>query len=346
MRVWFLKLTNQLVSQIITGVSLKQNNETINFHFVIPVKDGGRYFEKCILSICQQDYINTQIHILDNGLKDEELNWLDVLAKNYSITVYKKPPRVLSIEENWSRIIDLDLDGLVTCAGRDDLFKPTYASKMLELHLANPVCSIYYSNFFLIDPSDEVISTVKIQKTETLVDFVMGRLNLTRLSFGTGYAFNWKRFETCRGFQPFPKLLFADDALIVSCLLDGSQIDSCNETLFCYRVHKSSESYNPSTEDFFKSMALYFNFLLKKEILLNGPIEIRHFANFLNYYRYYYFFRYGASLKLTANVIKTHICDHKHLKAIKLYSTFNLIGLVRFCVMFFSKKLRKFIFVK
>src|SRR5689334_16752927 len=90
-----------------------------NFSIVLPVHNGAKYIRATLESILSQTYPHFNVLILENASQD---NTLKILA-SFTDTRIKIFPaeRLLSMEENWARIVGLDLSEYMTIVGHDDL---------------------------------------------------------------------------------------------------------------------------------------------------------------------------------------------------------------------------------
>ena len=103
------------------------------FSIVLPVRNGAEHIGNAITSVLSQTYTNFELIILENCSNDGTQAIIHSFDDS-RIQIYpSSSPQ--SIEVNWRRILDLDLDEYLTILGHDDLLYPDYLQKMQELIL-------------------------------------------------------------------------------------------------------------------------------------------------------------------------------------------------------------------
>lgn len=109
-----------------------KNSSNPLISFIIPAYNVVTYIEKCVLSIVHQDYKNIEIVVVNDGSKDNTLEVLRRLEKEYpTIRVIDKVNEGVSIARN-TGIKESKGDYLVF-VDADDYLSSDYASYMLNL---------------------------------------------------------------------------------------------------------------------------------------------------------------------------------------------------------------------
>ena len=213
------------------------------FTIFLPVRNGGKHFHQCVLSILAQTYRNFELVVLDNASTDGSLEWIRAI-QDPRVSVYEST-KPLSIEENWARIMAVPKNEFMTMTGHDDLFDPNYLEVMCRLIDSNPDAGLYQAHFRLIDADGKKIrSCVAMPAIEKADAFLTSRLSFRRDSFGTGYLFRSTDYERVGGIPGYKKLMFADDALWLRLMKDSYKATSVREC-FSYRKHSQSTSGLP-----------------------------------------------------------------------------------------------------
>ncbi len=257
---------------------------------IIPVYNGGEYFRRCIQSLARQDAEpgSFEVIVLDNQSTDGCLEALLELPERISRRVVGSS-RLLPIEENWRRIVDLPSTGpFITVVGHDDELEPEFVRLANGAIAARENLCLLLSHFRLIDAQGETIRACRpMASQETAGDFLAGRLANIRDSFGTGYVIRFDEYRRVGGFPMFSRLLFADDALWLS-LARGAPIQILKEQSFSYRLHPASASHLTDSAIFLGALSAYSTFLaqnmlgdpgVRRALELYGVEFVRHLAN-------------------------------------------------------------------
>lgn len=233
---------------------------TRKFVIVLPVRNGGEHLKACVGSILAQTYQPFRLIVLENSSTDDTLSWLRHLDDSRVSIV--ESPAPLSIEDNWARILQLDLsDTFLTIIGHDDLLDREYLAAMSKLVDAHPDAGLYQSHFRLIDAGGRRLrSCLPMPANESAENFLAARLHLRRDSYGTGYMCRGEDYLRVGGIPPFKKLMFADDALWIM-LMRGTYMAVLPEERFSYRLHSGSTSHKPDWRPTFDALAAYLDFL-------------------------------------------------------------------------------------
>ena len=230
------------------------------FLIVLPVRNGGEHLKACVASITAQVHEHFRLAVLENASTDDTPNWLRQLRDPRISVLESAVP--LDIENNWARILQLDLsEEFMTIIGHDDLLDPGYLSQMSALIDAHPDAGLYQSHFRLIDKYGRRLrSSLPMPARETAEGFLAARLRLRRDSQGTGYMFRASDYIRVGGIPLYKKLIFADDALWLK-LMRGSYKATLARELFSYRLHSGGTSHSPDWRYTFDALACYLDFL-------------------------------------------------------------------------------------
>lgn len=210
------------------------------FSIVLPVHNGGEHLKTCVASILAQTLASEfDLLILENASTDGTAEWL---AGLHDPRVHLYPAaRLLSIGENWARIVQVPRGEFMTIIGHDDLLAPSYLETMRALVSKHPEAGLYQAHFRLIDAAGHFVRHCHpMPARESASEFLAARLGMIRHSFGTGYLMRSSDYDRVGGMPAsFPKLIFADDVLWLR-LLQGSWKATSLQERFSYRLHEST----------------------------------------------------------------------------------------------------------
>lgn len=230
------------------------------FSIVLPVRNGADYIGTTITSVLSQTYTNFELIILENCSDDGTQTIINSFDDS-RIQVYPSSSP-LSIEVNWRRILDLDLNRYLTILGHDDLLYPDYLQEMQELILQYPDASLYHAHFNMIDREGALIRPCrKMPIIVTAEDFLRARQRGARDCYGTGYLMSTKNYLEVGGFPPYPQLIYSDDILLYQLTSKSYQVCSPHY-LFAYRLHRNSISSSVDIANLYEASQRYIEFNL------------------------------------------------------------------------------------
>jgi glycosyltransferase involved in cell wall biosynthesis len=222
---------------------------------VLPVRNGGHWLRACVRSVLAQTVRDFDLVVLENASEDDGPAWLDSLDDDRLRVI--RAPAPLGIEENWARILPLEKNELLTTIGHDDTFDPDYLEEIERLIAAHPGAGLYRTHFRMIDGDGRTRGSCRpMPEREGAAEFLRARLRGERDSFGTGYTMRSADYDRVGGIPPWPRLLFADDALWLR-LMRGSYVATAAAERFAYRFHEGSASFAPDLGDLLAAFECY-----------------------------------------------------------------------------------------
>ncbi len=231
------------------------------YSIFLPVHNGGKFIRQCIESIISQTYNDFNLEILENKSNDGTYEYLRTLSDK-RIRVWPSD-KLLSIEDNWKRILSIPKNTYMTIIGHDDILYSDYLDTMNEMISNNPDAKLYQSHFDLIDENSKVIRECwPMPAFERGEHFLALRMSQAIDSFGTGYVMRSEDYISVGGIPDYKKLLFADDALWIK-IVNNGYIDITPRKCFAYRFHHQSASHTLDIKDFYNSLKEYVIFLSK-----------------------------------------------------------------------------------
>jgi glycosyltransferase involved in cell wall biosynthesis len=231
------------------------------FSILLPVRNGGEYLKTCVSSILNQSLPHFNLIILDNNSQDGSLEWAKSI-QDQRVVVYASSVS-LSMEQNWGRIKDVPKNEFITLIGHDDLLEPNYLEEMNRLIAEYPDASIYQTHFNFINADGQIIKPCQsMQKKVFNDDFLIGQINQTIDSTGTGYMFRSKDYDKLGGIPTsYPNLIFGDYQLWMQ-LISLNYMAVSEKMCFAYRLHNSL-SKQTNGELYQIAFEKYFYFLLE-----------------------------------------------------------------------------------
>lgn len=273
-----------------------------HFSIIIPTRNGQRYIAETLRSALAQTYPDFTVIVLESGSDDGTVEIVRSFDSD-RVTLLSEPVP-LSIEENWTRILTLNLDGYITVLGHDDILYPGFLDTIARLIEAHPDASLYHTHFDLIDSKGAVLRRCKpIPLIQSADEFLLRRHTFAQDSFATGYVMRAADYRAIGGLPArLPRLIGADDLAWYA--LTSLAYKVCSPaTCFGYRYHQRSTSYAIDLHTVYRAYCLYAETLAETPYF-DRPEQRRAARHFfeksLN----------GRHHRLLADLIQTGTSDH------------------------------------
>jgi glycosyltransferase involved in cell wall biosynthesis len=271
------------------------------FSVVVPVHNGEPYISSCIESILAQSYQHFNIVVLENCSQDRTVS----IIESYRDPRISLVPtdRLLSIEENWSRILGLNLSEYLTILGHDDLLYPDFLQEIVHLINVEPHASLYRTHFDLIDAQGAFLRRCKpMPYRETGESFLQSRQRFQQDMFGTGFAMRFADYKKVGGLPAMPGLYFSDELAFYKLAALSEKVCS-PKTQFAYRYHRISTSNTISLDMVYDACMCYLRTLLQTDYfrLNENALLARKYVEKTFNRRYY---RFLVDLILSSNTDK------------------------------------------
>ena len=233
----------------------------MKYGIILPVRNGGHYIKECVASILSQSYKKFNFIILDNCSTDGTLEWLKSIDDERIKVIPSE--KSLSIEDNWSRIIQIEKNEFITLIGHDDILHPDFLETMDGLIESYPYASLFHSHYNFIDDAGKIIRPCKpMKQSYNGSEFLDAFLTSSIDSMGTGYMMRSADYDAIGGIQSkYPNLLFADFELWTSLAAKKNVVISPNNC-FAFRVHKST-THSSSDYKIHKALHIFVEYLAK-----------------------------------------------------------------------------------
>jgi glycosyltransferase involved in cell wall biosynthesis len=291
---------------------------------ITPVFNGERYLSQCIESVLNQDYLNIEYIVLDDGSNDKTREILKKYIGKLSWESHANMGQALTLNKGWA----MSKGHILSYLSADDILLPTAISKLVKLLLENPKNVVAYPNCHLINFHNKVI------KKAVARIFDLEQLVITQKCYiGPGVLFKREVFEKIGGWKSNIQLCPDGEFWMRVGLLGRFVMHP--EVLAHYRIHLYSTSYSKSTldvandfqkaiESFYKSNDIPGSLLEKKHIALANA----HVISSQIHLRAGRFNLSLSELKL-AKVINPKI---KFIKIIFIFSRITLGRIVRWFI--------------
>ncbi len=150
---------------------------------VVPSFNSGKFIERTILSILNQNYPNLELIIIDGGSTDETLKTIKKYEKYIAYWVSEKDR---GQSDGLNKGFSKSTGDIVSEQDADDIYLPETFHKIDQLFKANPDKDVIYGNRLNINLKDEIIGELKYIPFSSIVYRYDG------MTIGPQSAF-WKR---------------------------------------------------------------------------------------------------------------------------------------------------------
>lgn len=123
----------------------------------LPVFNGERYLVEAVHSLLAQDYADFQLLIADNGSTDATAELCRVLAAEDSRVSVHPSAVNRGAAWNFNRVVDLAAGEYFKWAAHDDLVRPAFLRRCVEVLDQRPDVSLVYTRAIDIDETGRVV---------------------------------------------------------------------------------------------------------------------------------------------------------------------------------------------
>lgn len=215
-------------------ILLKRDPSFPKISVVTPSYNQGRFLERTILSILNQNYPNLEYIIIDGGSTDRSVE----IIKKYEkyLTYWVSEPdngQAYALKKG----LDISTGEIMAYLNSDDTYCPGTLNKIARFFRSNPEADVIYGSLNLIDKNDNILARR---------DMSGSRFNFPILLFESSLpqqATFWKRDIYLKSGGIDPSFLFCmDKDLWVRFRLSGAKFLRVNEVLANFRLHDSNKS--------------------------------------------------------------------------------------------------------
>ena len=257
----------------------------VDFSFIMPVHNGMPFIRETVNSILNQTVRDFRLVILENRSDDGTDEYLSTLSDPRIEIV--RSDRLLSVEENWARILELPKSKYFALAMADDGYERNYLEEIVRLIVRyGERCNVFRTNITAIDSEGKKVGYSKIRSRITIYDYLEGRLAHTYFETAAGYVFKTSAYDAIRGIDCRFKLMHTDDKLVMEMIGNGFMpVSPCFAAR--YRCHTGSISGSPDARAQIGGFALWMNWIharsdkrLNRIVQLGLPLHMTQLTRF------------------------------------------------------------------
>lgn len=208
---------------------------------IIPAYNAEKYVERCVKSIISQNYIDSEILIIDDGSTDNTLDISSSLSCKYAdIRVLHKKNGGVSSARNLG--IDNARGEYIMFVDVDDYLLPNTLHKALRVAEENPDADFCVFGFERIARSGQTSKSTPESKRYSRNETLKYIKNTDALLLGTPCAKLYKRCFIESGDFKFDtkRKLFEDICFNLSCLSSCNSFVTSDICVYCYEVNNQS----------------------------------------------------------------------------------------------------------
>lgn len=233
---------------------------------LIPVRNGGDYLHSSITSALAQTYPEIEIIISNNHSTDFSQ---DIIAGFDKPRIKKiKPPRSLTMTENWNYTLAHAKGKYAVLLGADDILHADFVAERIAYHESNPEVFLSSSPHNVIDENGAITSVGDsalrgLLNREQLIPLLLQGNPLNILTV----FFKIENTES-RNTPTFPDQYFSDWALWLEMILAHNYVYFFDHICCDYRIHSASMTSATGTSkwnlEFIKLTSNFFNLHYKQ----------------------------------------------------------------------------------
>lgn len=199
---------------------------------VTPSYNQGRFLERTILSVLNQNYPNLEYIIIDGGSADESVQIIKKYEKYLTYWVSEKDNgQADAINKGFGR----STGQILAYINSDDTYNPGALSKIADIFNKNPRADLVFSNVNYIDAYDNLVGECRFTGFDfTTLIYEGANLNQPGTFWTKGI------YDVVDGFNP--KYTFSMDFDFFCRVGKTGNLKHIRESLANFRVHKDSKS--------------------------------------------------------------------------------------------------------
>ena len=246
----------------------------MKYSIIVPVYNTGKYLDKCIISLINQDYKDYEIIIVNDGSTDNSLDIIDKYSSKYdNIHNYNKENGGLSSARNYG--IEKSSGEYLLFVDSDD-YLDNNALKIIDENIKDNdilVFNFYMDNGKSINVKNTYFDNIsdKCKKFVTANPSACNKVIKRSLFIDNNIKF-------------IDGIYYEDLATIPSFILYTKNINYINDSLYYYCVRDDSimnkKKYNKRMEDIFKVLDINYNNLNKDYL---DEVEYMYIEHLLRY---------------------------------------------------------------
>jgi len=241
----------------------------------IPVFNGQNFLAQTLDSFLAQDYENFEVIILDNISADDTQKICQSYAKKDSRIRYFLDDTRVDVMEGHKRVSGYAKGEFYLIACDDDVYAPSYISKLMNIMLSDPKVGLVYSGLGHIYPDGtKGPSNVKGKYflrnyNSKLYNFAFYLLYRCPVPLSFGLIKTELHKEALKYYYRVDHRAWDHDNLYMLRLLSLANVDSTREILFYWRQRNRSDQDPEDRPNQFLSLYIY---LTKHQVLVSKAV--------------------------------------------------------------------------
>jgi len=212
----------------------------MRFSIIVPSYNQGKYIEKTLNSILQQNYPDLEIIVIDGGSSDETINILKTYDNEIFYWVSEKD---YGQSHAFNKGLNVATGDIIGWLNSDDIYYFNTINSAKNFFQKNKNIDIVFANYDFIDEKDNVLFTRK----EILFDLEIYYWTKNCYHANLAGFFRKKCFDRCGGLRE--DLHFGMDyELYLRFGVNGCKYGHIKEIWGGYRLHEDSKSITSSTK--------------------------------------------------------------------------------------------------
>ena len=281
------------------------------FSVVIPTRNGERYLRQTISSVLKQTYPHFHLFILESGSTDRTLDIAHKFQQQDARIQVVTSDEVLDIQDNWARILALQLGEYLTILGHDDVLYPHFLETIAGLIAAEPQATLYHAHFHILDANGAISRPCKPIPYRQKADEFLSQVHASQQNVSaTGYVLRAADYKRLGGFTMLPRLLFADFLFWYRVTALGYKV--CSPVgASGFRIHPASTSQSTQLLDAYDAAVAYYRALGKTDFFNDAA----HRQGTLAYLSAYFLNRHrSALLDLLASPAADRLQNYREIR--------------------------------
>ena len=253
---------------------------------IIPSYNHEKYVSLSIESVVAQSYKNIEIIVIDDGSKDQSVQIINGLAKQYGFIVVARENRGLATTLNEG--IGLARGQYISFVASDDYYFPhRIENAVLQLEKSSCEVACVYCDGYIVDEAGQRMGLFGDRHPRPLFGSTYDNLLVGNWIPGIGVTF---KAVVLKQFMFDERLMIEDHPLFLRMFKDGSrELTYYSDVGFAYRWHGANiskpgalmDSENRLIEQYFEDVKSYAGF---KRQLKARSFAVKELARWKNYY--------------------------------------------------------------
>jgi glycosyltransferase involved in cell wall biosynthesis len=222
-----------------------RNNPLVSV--IMPVYNHEKFIKKAICSLIEQNYINWELIVIDDGSTDSSANIIKSFKDPRIFYYYQKNKGVKKLAETLNKGLDICRGKFVTMLPSDDYW-PVYRLNIQIPYFKNKKTVLVFGNMFIVDEKDNIIANANLNNNYHFYN-TFPKSKKIHIYFKENYIMQptvlikTKVLKKIGGYIQ-PKYMYAEDYPTQMHLLFKGDFKFINKKLAYYRMHSDQMTKN------------------------------------------------------------------------------------------------------